>query len=258
MGNWTGGSVGAYLRHYPRYFGDNWVRDVGLIASEGRMTIPFADGTSSGVLDISSHYFEFVPEADILSPNPTVLGAHELVEGGRYFILLTTGYGLYRYNIHDLVRCTGFFNKTPLIEFLSKGSLFANMTGEKLSEYHVTQSMAQVLGDLGMEVSTYSVAPIWPDDDAVPPCYGLFVESMDAATGQRLAQRLDERLCQTNIEYESKRQSARLGPLRMEAVPAGFWAKWDRLRLERTGGTLEQYKHPCLIGDMEFHKQAKA
>jgi hypothetical protein len=257
MGNWTGGSVGAYLRHYPRYFGENWVRDVGLIASEGRMTIPFADGTSSGVLDISSHYFEFVPEADILSPNPTVLGAHELVEGGRYFILLTTGYGLYRYNIHDLVRCTGFFNKTPLIEFLSKGSLFANMTGEKLSEYHVTQSMAHVLGDLGMDISTYSVAPIWPDDDSVSPCYGLYVESMDPATGQRLTQRLDERLCQTNIEYEAKRSSARLGPLRLEVVPAGFWTRWDRARLERTGGTLEQYKHPCLIGDMEFHKQAK-
>ena len=258
MGNWTGGSVGAYLRHYPRYFGENWVRDVGLIASEGRMTIPFADGTSSGVLDISSHYFEFVPEADILSPNPTVLGAHELVEGGRYFILLTTGYGLYRYNIHDLVRCTGHFNKTPLIEFLSKGSLFANMTGEKLSEYHVTQSMGHVLRDLGVDLSTYSVAPVWSDDDAVSPCYGLFIEQGELGdTAQRLAQCLDERLCQTNIEYEAKRSSARLGPVRLEVVPAGFWARWDRARLERTGGTLEQYKHPCLISDMEFHRQTR-
>ena len=62
LGNWTGGSMGAFLRHYPRYFGEFPVRDVGLIASAGRMTIPLADGTPSGVLDVTSHYFEFIPE----------------------------------------------------------------------------------------------------------------------------------------------------------------------------------------------------
>jgi hypothetical protein len=57
LGNWTGGTVGAYLRHYPKYYGDAAVRDLGLLASEGRMSIPLEDGTPSGVLDITSHYF---------------------------------------------------------------------------------------------------------------------------------------------------------------------------------------------------------
>src|SRR5205085_5390998 len=68
LGNWTGGSVGAYLRHYPQYYGATPVRDVGLIASEGRMTIPMADGTPSGVLDVTSHYFEFIPEEEADHP----------------------------------------------------------------------------------------------------------------------------------------------------------------------------------------------
>src|SRR5262249_11145489 len=72
IGNWMGGSVGAYLRHYPKYYGNTPVRDVGLVASEGRMTIPFADGTPSGILDVTTQYFEFIPEAEIESPNPTV------------------------------------------------------------------------------------------------------------------------------------------------------------------------------------------
>ncbi len=143
LGNWTGGSMGAYLRHYPRYFGDFPVRDVGLIASEGRMTIPLADGTPSGVLDVTSHYFEFIPEEEKDSPQPTVLAAHEVLEGRNYYILPTTAYGLYRYDIHDVVRVTGFHNRTPLVEFLSKGAHFANVTGEKLSEYHVTRAMAR-------------------------------------------------------------------------------------------------------------------
>jgi hypothetical protein len=259
LGNWTGGSVGAYLRHYPRYFGDNVVRDVGLIASEGRMTIPVSSGTAAGVLDVTSHYFEFIPEAEADSANPTVLGAHELTEGGRYFILLTTGYGLYRYHIYDLVRVTGFHNRTPLIEFLSKGAHFANITGEKLSEYHVTQSMAEILRELNLTLNVYSVAPIWPEDDNEQPCYGLFVERGDLpseSAGQALAQRLEDHLARVNVEYESKRASQRLGALRLELLPPGFWSRWDRERLLRNGGALEQYKHPCLIGDMGFYRQA--
>ena len=61
-----------------------------------------------------------------------------------------------------------------------------------------------------------------------------------------------------NIEYESKRASQRLGPMRLEVLEPGFWSHWDRERLRRNGGTLEQYKHPCLIADMNFHRTAKA
>lgn len=260
LGNWTGGSVGAYLRHYPRYFGTTPVRDVGLIASEGRMTIPFQDSSPAGVLDVTTHYYEFVPEAEGDSPQPTVLGAHELKEGAAYYILLTTAFGLYRYHIHDLVRVAGFHNGTPLIEFLSKGANFANITGEKLSEYHVTQSMTEVLRELELALTAYSLVPCWPAEDAragadEQPYYGLFIEQgdfPDVSVGHRLAERLDARLRQLNMEYDSKRESQRLGPVRLELVRSGFWTQWDRARLLRTGGTLEQYKHPCLIADLDF------
>ena len=255
LGNWTGGSVGAYLRHYPRYFGDFPVRDVGLIASEGRMTIPLADGTPAGVLDVTSHYFEFIPEEEEDSPQPTVLAAHEVLEGRNYFILPTTAYGLYRYDIHDVVRVTGFHNRTPLVEFLSKGAHFANVTGEKLSEYHVTRAMARVLGELDLTLTSYSLAPCWDDEQ---PYYGLFVErgdGADAEEGRRLAERLDALLKEGNIEYAAKRDSLRLGAVRLELLEAGAWREWDRERLKRSGGTLEQYKHPCLIADLKFREQ---
>jgi hypothetical protein len=252
LGNWTGGSVGAYLRHYPRYYGGATVRDVGLIASEGRMTIPLTDGTAGGVLDITTHYFEFIPQEEADRPSPTVLTAHELEEGRSYFILPTTAFGLYRYDIHDLVRVTGFHNRTPLVEFLSKGAHFANLTGEKLSEHHVTRAMAMVLRELDLTLTSYSVAPCWDDET---PYYGLFVERPDVTSpeqGARLAALLDRQLGEENIEYRSKRDSLRLAPLRLELLPAGAWAEWDRRRLERNGGSMEQYKHPCLINDMNF------
>ncbi len=254
LGNWTGGSMGAFLRHYPRYFGDLPVRDVGLIASEGRMTIPLSDGPA-GVLDVTSHYFEFIPEEEIGSPQPTVLTADELIEGRHYYILPTTAFGLYRYDIHDVVRVAGFHNKTPLIEFLSKGAYFSSVTGEKLSEYHVTQSMARALRELDLTLTSYSLAPCWEGEQ---PYYGLFVERgdlADAEAGRRLTEQLDALLKECNIEYASKRDSLRLGAVRLESLEPGAWREWDRERLKRTGGTLEQYKHPCLIGDAGFQAQ---
>jgi hypothetical protein len=255
LGNWTGGSMGAYLRQYPRYYGSHPVRDVGLVASEGRMTIPLEDNVPAGVLDVTTHYFEFIPEDEIDSPQPTVLGAHELADGGRYYILPTTAFGLYRYHIMDVVRVAGFHNKTPRIEFLSKGAYVSNITGEKLSEYQVTQAMVQVLHELDLTLGTYSLAPCWDEEQ---PYYGLFLEEGDLpepAAGAKLARRLDERLRQANIEYASKRDTLRLGPVRMALVRPGFWAGWDRDRLRRSGGPHDQYKHPCLITDPRFSEE---
>ncbi len=252
LNTWTGGSMGPYLRLLPRYYGEPPVRDLGLLASEGRMTIPLEDHTAAGVLDIWSHYFEFVPEGEIDSPQPTVLGAHELQEGRTYYIILTTAYGLYRYHISDLVRVTGYWGRTPLVEFLGKGHRFANLTGEKLSEHQVTQAMAAVLQRLPQPLSCYSVAPVW---DEQQPYYGLFLEVGDAADLTLLRQFLqvyDRQLGAENVEYAAKRASGRLGPLRAMLLPPGTWAEWDRRRLQQTGGSPEQYKHPCLIGDLGF------
>ncbi len=249
---WTGGSMGPYLRQLPQYFGTPPIHDLGLLASEGRFTIPLQGGTASGVLDIWSHFFEFIPESEIDSPKPTVLGAHELREGGSYFILPTTAYGLYRYHISDLVRVTGFQGRTPLVEFLGKGHRFANLTGEKLSEYHVTKAMDAVARRVPQPVTAYSVAPVW--DDRLP-YYALFLEEPDATDESRLKHFLaefDAQLGIENVEYAAKRESGRLGAVRAAIIPAGAWAKWDRDRLAQTGGSPEQYKHPCLIGDLKF------
>lgn len=252
INTWTGGSMGPYLRQLPQYYGEPPVHDLGLLASEGRFTIPLSGGTASGVLDIWSHYFEFIPEGEIDSPKPTALGAHELREGGSYYILPTTTYGLYRYHISDLIRVTGFYGRTPLVEFLGKGHRFANMTGEKLSEYHVTKAMDAIAGRVQQPVTAYSVSPVWDDRQ---PYYAIFLEEPDASDEpllKRFLAELDTQLGIENVEYAAKRESGRLGALRAAIIPSGTWAKWDRDRLSHTGGSPEQYKHPCLIGDMKF------
>lgn len=257
IGNWTGGSVGAYMRHFPEFYGEPSIRDIGLIASEGRMTIPIENDTPGGILEITSSYFEFVPVEEIDSPQPTVLESHELIEGRDYFILLTTSSGFYRYNIYDVVRCMGWYEKTPILAFLNKGSQISNLTGEKISEYQVAKSVEESLRELNLKLTAFSLSPLWDDQ---MPYYGLFVEKCDfarAETAEKLAAAVERRLGEANHEYEEKRRTRRLGPIRVQFLAEGAWKKWDRERLARTGGAAEQYKHPCLIPDPEFHRQVQ-
>lgn len=250
VGTWTGGSMGPYLRQLPKFYGDVPVRDLGLIASEGRFTMPFADGTTSGVLDIWSHYFEFIPESEIDSAQPVALGAHELTLGGSYYLVPTTAAGLYRYHISDLIRVTGFVGRTPLVEFLGKGHRFSNLTGEKLSEHHVTQTMERTSSATGFHPTAYAVAPVW--DDA-KPFYAVFVEEADATEEVvPFLAAFDAELRKQNSEYEAKRQGGRLGALKAAVIPVGRWAVWDAERLAKSGGSPEQYKRPALVGELGF------
>ena len=61
-----------------------------------------------GILDVTTTSSSSFPRSEYGKPDATVLEAHELEEGTNYYILLTTSSGLYRYNIFDVVRCTGF------------------------------------------------------------------------------------------------------------------------------------------------------
>jgi hypothetical protein len=253
LSNWMGGTMRAYLRGYPPFFGDVPVRDVGLIASEGRMTIPIEDGTAAGVLDIRHHYFEFIPEEDGDRAEPETVDATDLIEGRNYFIVLTTAGGLYRYNISDLVRCVGYHGQAPLLEFLNKGAHYSSLTGEKLSEHQAIAAVEAAQRSLGVHLRSYLLVPNWED----PPYYALLVEESDLAALRAVepfADAVERELRHQNVEYVSKRDSLRLGSVRIIAVADGSWAEFQKARLVRCGGTVEQYKQPHLVPDVDLIK----
>jgi hypothetical protein len=250
LSNWMGGTMKAYLRGYPEFFGETPVRDVGLIASEGRMTIPVEDGTPAGLLDIRHHYFEFIPEDRADQAEPETVEATELIEGRNYFIVLTTAGGLYRYNISDLVRCVGYHGSTPLIEFLNKGSHYSSLTGEKLSEHQVIAAVQSAQQIVGNRLKSYLLLPSWAD----PPHYSLLVEEDDlggADVTERLAGAVEQELRSQNGEYANRGDTRRLGPVQIVRIPTGSWAEFQKRRLAKSGGKVEQYKQPHLIPDLD-------
>jgi hypothetical protein len=212
------------------------------------MSIPLADSTSAGVLDYYHHYFEFIPAEERESASPTVLEGHELEVGRDYYILLTTSGGLYRYDIQDVVRCVGFQGQAPLVEFLNKGKNFSNLTGEKISEHQTIRAVQKAFRELNLTIDTFTLAPVMEQQ----PRYILLVERhTHRGRAAELAAKVHENLAALNEEYSAKCSSGRLMPIEVREVTIGAWAELRRERTSRRGN-FEEYKHPCLVGDLGF------
>lgn len=88
--------------------------------------------------------------------------------------------------------------------------------------------------------------------DEETPFYGLFVEEDDIVgdKAHESEKRIDAKLKTLNCEYEAKRDSGRLGTVRLQPMPMGS-DRWDAERLLKKGGSADHYKHPCLLVDLD-------
>jgi len=250
IGCWLGGTAGYQSRYLADYFGSSPLRDVGLVSSEGRHTIPVENDIPVGILAVTSNYYEFVPVAEIDKAAPTVLEAHELEEGQEYFLLMTTPSGYCRFNIGDIVACRGFLGEAPLIEFLQKGDRTADLEGEKITEHQFVHAAIEAAGALGIRLGCFTGVPLRPLGEA--PCYACIVERGDIPDADRASdflESLDARLAAVNFLYAGKRREHVLGAPRLWRIPTGAWTAYVEAETNRRGTGDVQYKHPALVTD---------
>ena len=244
---WTGGSVNMYLSHLPALYGETAIRDHGLSASEGRMTIPLADGTSAGMLDFYHHYFEFIPveehdQAPAEHPGRPRAGSRQGLLHPAHDLRRTVSLRHSRRGPLRRLRGPG-----PLVEFLNKGKHFCSLTGEKLSEYQVMRAVKASFASCNFRSIRSRSHQSWTDH----PRYVLLVEPRrHRGRADELAHRVQVNLERVNEEYGSKCTSGRLLPVQIREVAPGTWTPCATRIGER--GNFEEYKHPCLVGDLGF------
>jgi hypothetical protein len=248
IGCWKGGPLHLYLRALPEFYGNVPVRDLGLLASEGRMSLPVSDEGAAGILNIRSGFYEFLPgEDDRPTQHSATLLAYELETGREYRLILTTAAGLYRYQMNDVVRVEDFAGSTPVISFVNKGQHIASVTGEKVSEYQAVAAFQQALS--GRVPPQFFLCPAW---DTIP-YYTVVMQETDvlAIDGWPVClDRIDALLCRLNIEYASKRESCRIGPMRLTVVADGSLDAANSLQAH-TG----QYKAVYLKTEIDYHRR---
>jgi GH3 auxin-responsive promoter len=249
---WKGGTMPLYLRKLPNAYGDVPVRDLGYMASEGRGATPLVNSGAGGVLNVSSHFFEFVHESQRDDPNKEFLTADQLESNDEYFIYFTTSAGIYRYDINDVVRVVDFYRNTPVIQFVRKGQGMTSITGEKLTESQVTGALVDVVDANGFDVHHFTAAVEWGE----PPYYALYAELGDSMTTDQardFVRRIDAAIASRNIEYEAKRESLRLGAPVLKRVAPGTYQALRQKRVAE-GAPEAQVKIPQLSTSMEFGK----
>lgn len=240
IGCWLGGSVGFQAEKLAAYYGAVPKRDLGYLASEGCMTLPYEDNTSAGICALENNYYEFTPEESSTDECPPVFGAHELEEGRDYNVLLTNESGLYRYNINDTIRVSGFYNRTPVLSFVRKTRDFLNITGEKIHVNQILDALDAVSKAFALEILQFRVVA-----DTGELRYDFFLAlggdtSIDVLR-HGIIPALDARLSEFNVEYKQKRRSRRLRPPCLH-VMSRDWEKNIKKQMVQSGKRDIQYK----------------
>ncbi|HWH77948.1 MAG TPA: GH3 auxin-responsive promoter family protein, partial [Candidatus Binatus sp.] len=196
------------------------------------------------ILAVDSNFYEFIAESEITSAQPHTLGCDELEAGAVYYLILTSAAGLYRYDINDLVRVTGFHARTPLIEFLRKGRDVTSITGEKLHVNQLIQAMTQAQRATGLAIQHYRACA-----DADASRYAFAVEFTGATPATEallvLLHEIDARLQELNMEYGQKRESQRLKAPVLRIMKPGWFERKANAAL-RNGAPDSQFKAQLL------------
>jgi hypothetical protein len=208
---WGDAHAALSLRELERAFPGVEIQPNGLLATEGFVTIPFA---GQWPLAIRSHFFEFLP-ADGGDPR----FAWELEQNGVYSVVLTTGGGLYRYQLHDRVRVEGFVRETPSLRFLGKEGHVSDLRGEKLHESFVAEALARAFRPLSLVPRFALLAPA----EEGPAGYILYLEADDRPAD--LAERLDKELS-ANPHYRLCRTLGQLAAARIHRIERDAYSRY--------------------------------
>jgi len=236
ISTWTDGEAASCLGEVRRWFPDVAIQGKGLLATEGMVTVPLA-AAPAPVLTVLSGFYEFQEGADGETP---IRRAGEVRSGERYRVIMTTPGGLYRYRLHDLVECRGFWRSLPMFRFLGKTGAVGDLRGEKLEGGFVAAVLARVLpGDHGG-----FVAPCQPTTGS--PEYVLHIpgggQVHDPAA---LAAAIEEGL-RANMHYAWARDLGQLAPFRVEihAADRFRFLAWRLERRAARGGAASTAKFP--------------
>lgn len=210
---WGDGQATLALSELRRRLPRAVIQPKGLLATEAFVSVPFR---GHHPVAVTSHFFEFADTRGI-----TRL-PHELDMGERYEVIVTTGAGLWRYRLGDLVEVVNFVAATPSLRFLGRTGNVSDFCGEKLTEPFVTWAIETACTSVGIAPTFAMLAP-----EVVAGRWGytLFAEG-DLPI--ELPARLDQEL-RKNPHYALCRDLSQLGPLRCYPIASGGYETFSMI-----------------------------
>ncbi len=252
---WHCGNTSVYRDKYKDFFPEQTLdQEFGYFASECRAGLVMNGGDDT-VLFPHNHYFEFVEAESVESESPKFLQLHELQKGKRYVPYITTYGGLYRYNMNDLVECSGAYGTIPTIRFIQKINGIVSMTGEKLSERQFIDAVGETEKDTGEKLNFFVGFA-----DIQESAYHFYFEFQNKSLGQdfcdQFAAAIDKKLKAENVEYAAKRDSFRVKEPAGHLLVENSFEKYKALMI-KNGARDGQFKMNLLMQDDKRHDHFK-
>ncbi|MBR3543368.1 MAG: GH3 auxin-responsive promoter family protein [Treponema sp.] len=252
---WHCGNTSVYRDKYKDFFPEQTLdQEFGYFASECRAGLVMNGGDDT-VLFPHNHYFEFVEAESVESGSPKFLQLHELQKGKRYVPYITTYGGLYRYNMNDLVECSGAYGTIPTIRFIQKINGIVSMTGEKLSERQFIDAVGETEKDTGEKLNFFVGFA-----DIQESAYHFYFEFQNKSLGQdfcdQFAAAIDKKLKAENLEYAAKRDSFRVKEPAGHLLVENSFEKYKALMI-KNGARDGQFKMNLLMQDDKRHDHFK-
>jgi hypothetical protein len=225
---WADGASARYLGELAALFPDVTLQSKGLIAPEAFVSFPLAQ-RHGAALALRSHFFEFVDEHCDLRL------AHELERGKNYQIVVTTGGGLYRYRLGDVVEIVGFENQCPLLRFVGRGDRVCDLVGEKISETQVHVALEKTFAQYNLAPPFALMVPVEENHRG----YRLYVQARNGElTSTKLAEvraGVEAELAQNPYYDHAVRigQLARLEVFGLSSRGESAWVVYERECLKR-------------------------
>ena len=144
----------------------------GVTASEGLWSVPAGVNDFDSILAPSAAFVEFLPveAGDDFTQCRTL---DELEEGKIYELIITNLSGFWRYRMSDAVKVTGFYNKTPKVQFMYRVNRTINLAEEKTTEKAIQITVENAAKEMGIDLADFTV---YPNADVTPNRYDFLIE----------------------------------------------------------------------------------
>ena len=193
-------------------------------------------------------FYEFIP---MEGGEPVPLWGVET--GKNYAMVISTCCGLWRYEIGDTVQ----FTSTNPYKFIISGRTkhFINAFGEELIVDNAEKGLAYACEQTGAEVSEYTAAPVFMDQNAKCRHQWLIEFKKRPEDIQLFSDLLDKHLQEINSDYEAKRyKDITLQHLEIIEARPNLFNDWLKLK-GKLGG---QHKVPRLSNSRDHIEQLLA
>ncbi len=139
-------------------------------------------------------FYEFIPVDD----EEQILTMDQLEVGKKYEIIVTNLSGLYRYQIKDVVKVTGFIGQIPLIRFAYRKGQIVNICGVHFTIEHLEKTIVELENKIKNQILDYS---IYVDNDCIPSRMVLYIELENPKRIKNINEMFDQIVSEINEEH---------------------------------------------------------